>query len=691
MSAGAAATAGPGAPAGAGWDRERWAAFADGLLLAVRPHASPDHALITLPGAPGGYGSAVDGLEGFARTFLTAGFRLAGERGADPLGLAQWYADGLAAGTDPHGAHRWVRLPEHGQSKVEAASIALVLDLTRPWIWDRLSPLVQEQVVDYLSPAVGDATYPRINWVWFRLVVQTFLRSVGGPFALDEMRDDLATHDSFVRGDGWLSDGTQRSFDHYVGWALHLYPTLWGRMAGAEDLAAPRRASDTAMLDRFLQDAVHLVGGDGSPLVQGRSLVYRFAAAAPYWVGAVAEVPSVAPGTLRRCASAVVDHFAARGVPDEDGLLSLGWHEPWPALAQSYSGPGSPYWASKGLLGLALPADHPVWTADEAPLPSAAGDDARVVRPAGWLVTGTRADGIVRVVNHGVDHARPGDRVGDSPLYARLGYSTATAPLLDAAAWTSPVDQSVVLVDAAGRRSHRAGFTTLELPAPRTVGPDGAELPGGAGVLVGGSHGPVHWLAPEPGHALAGHGYGVPGAASQAGTVTVVSVVRGAWEVRLVRVADPAPDALELQVGGWPLADARPPAEEALRASGTARGTGAPGQVAVAVRTARLVSTVAAPGSAARGEVVRSHDASPLGAHAAVPVVALPVRPPADGALPGWCVVAVGLEGADLGARDRPAEALRAAPDGATRVVVTWADGARTTVRLPADGVDAGD
>ncbi len=669
--------------AGAGWDRARWAAFADRLLLAVRPYATADHAHVVLPGGPGGYGTDVDGLEGFARTFLTAGFRLAGEGGADPLDLAGWYAEGIAAGTDPHHPHRWVRLDEHGQAKVEAASLALVLDLTRPWVWDRLSPLVQEQVVDYLAPAVGDATYPRINWVWFRLVVQTFLRSVGGPHALDEMRDDLATHDSFARGDGWLSDGAERSFDHYVGWALHLYPTLWGRMAGAQDLAAPRRASDTAMLDRFLQDAVHLVGGDGSPLVQGRSLIYRFAAAAPFWVGAMAGVPSVAPGTLRRCASAVVDHFDAHGVPDRHGLLSLGWHDAWPALAQSYSGPGSPYWASKGLLGLALPADHPVWTADEAALPAAATDDARVVAPAGWLVSGTCADGVVRVTNHGVDHAHPGEQVGDSPLYARLGYSTATAPLLDAASWAAPVDQSVVLVDATGRRSHRAGFTTLEAPAARTV-PDDASAPGPS-PLVGASRGPVHWIEPEAGDALAGHGYGGRGAARPAGTVTVVSVVRGAWEVRLVHVADPAPEAVELHVGGWPLADAAPPDEEVQRP------VGATGAASVTVRTAGLVSTVAAAGGATGAVVVRREDASPLGAHAAVPVVVAPVhagtgREQEDGPAAGWTVVAVGLAGRSSPAPAARWQTPRPGRGNGAQVVVTWADCARTTVVLPHDG-----
>ncbi len=56
---------------------------------------------------------------------------------------------------------RWVRLDEHAQAKVEAASLALVLDMTRPWIWDRLDALTQERVIAYLSPVVGDATYPQ--------------------------------------------------------------------------------------------------------------------------------------------------------------------------------------------------------------------------------------------------------------------------------------------------------------------------------------------------------------------------------------------------------------------------------------------------------------------------------------------------------------------------------------------------
>lgn len=635
-----------------GGERDHWVALADAMLAAVRPFASPGGSLVTLPGPEGGYGRAVDGLEGFARTFLLAGFRLAGERGVDPHGYAERYAAGLAAGTDPSHPERWVRLSEHGQAKVEAASIALVLDLTRPWIWDRLDPGVQERVVDHLAEAVGDDTYPRINWVWFRLVVQTFLRSVGGPHSLAEMAVDLDTHDSFERADGWMADGTERAFDHYAGWALHLYPTLWARMAGAADLAAPRRERDVALLDRYLQDAVAMVGGDGSPLVQGRSLTYRFAAAAPFWVGAMAEVPSLPPGLLRRAASAVVGHFVDRGAPDDDGLLTLGWHHAWPRLAQSYSGPGSPYWASKGLLGLALPADHPAWTAPTEPLPIERGDVLRTIGAPAWVVSGTRTDGVVRVVNHGTDHAHEGARTGDSPLYARLGYSTATCPWLDDASWLSPVDQSVSLVDATGRATHRTGMTTLGLGV---VEPAAGE----SEAAVAASRVTAHWVAPASEQQR--HGSGAAGEAVDAGVLTVVSVVRGPWEVRCVRVdalvtgsTGRAAAGLRLRVSGWP----------------TVAGDG-------------LTSSVEAVlGDGTAGETVRD-DVSPLGAPGRVPWVDLPATPGAWTAclvtLRGGGLRGGGLRGGDVAG---PGTAPSVTVDDDDVAVVVWPDGERTAVGL---------
>ncbi|MFE9313277.1 DUF2264 domain-containing protein, partial [Streptomyces sp. NPDC006706] len=115
-----------------GWTRDHWTSLADRMLAALEPYRSPAGARVALPGPTSMYGTDSDGLEGFARTFLLAGFRIAGEHGADPGGLLDRYARGLAAGTDPRSPEAWPRPDKLGQAKVEAASIALVLQLTRP-------------------------------------------------------------------------------------------------------------------------------------------------------------------------------------------------------------------------------------------------------------------------------------------------------------------------------------------------------------------------------------------------------------------------------------------------------------------------------------------------------------------------------------------------------------------------------
>lgn len=631
-------------PAGRG--RVWWTQLADRLLTSLRPFASVHHARITPPGAEGGYGRAVDGLEGFVRSLLIAGFRIAGERGQGVDELIDFYAGGIAAGVDPASPDRWVRPEEHPQAKVEAASTALVLDLTRPWIWENLSERTKEQLVDYLAPIVGDTGYPRNNWLWFRIVVETFLRSVGGPWSPDDIEADLALHDSFLRADGWISDGDQRAYDHYVGWALHLYPVLWARMAGAGELTGGRAAADIARLDRYLLDARRLVGADGAPLIQGRSLIYRYAAAAPFWAGALAEVPSTSPGALRHAAEKIVGHFADRESPADHGLLTMGWHHPWRRLAQSYSGPGSPYWAAKGLLGIALPADHPVWTAPGEPLPVETGDTLTAVAAPGWIVSGTRADGIVRVTNHGTDRALPGSRVGDSPLYARFGYSTATSPLLDDLAWVTPLEQSVTVLDAAGRASHRAAAELLDV-----------RVEGGLGVA--GSVANAHWIAPD--RPQEHHGSGITGTVEPTGRLTVWSVVRGPWELRLARLdkltvgLDPA--RLTLRVGGWPLA-----LDPAVAADPTELTDG------------RLTSRLTPLLGQADIALVSSPEASPLGPVSVTPTLSFSV---ASGE---WIGALVELSGI---ASDAAEPALALAEDGdVLTAAVTWPDGLATTTHL---------
>jgi hypothetical protein len=424
-------------------------------------------------------------------------------------------------------------------------------------------------------------------------------------------------------------------------------------MSGAADFAVDRRVRDLAGLDRYLRDAVTLVGGDGSPLLQGRSLIYRFAAAAPFWVGALAGVPSLSPGALRHAATCVVRHFFEHGVPDESGLLSTGWHAPWPRLAQSYSGPGSPYWASKGLLGIALPEEHPAWTSPARPLPVQTGDVLRAIVAPGWLVSATSADGIVRVVNHGTDHATEGSAATDSPLYARLGYSTATAPVLDERGWAHPADQSVVLIDGAGRHSHRTGMRTLVVRTEDRVG-------------VAGSTTLAHWV--DAGETNHDHGEGRAGTTTAAGLITVVSLVRGPWELRLIRVDEVAAAADRLRIGGWAVAGEGEDVTSDRAA--TVTGNGITSHVALLV-----------PDSPARPELTSGidihEDAGPLGNPVRVPWLDHSVRPGA------WIVALVQLSRGEPADVAQTCRARLGVLDGALDAQVTWPDGVLTGTRLP--------
>ncbi|WP_427116089.1 DUF2264 domain-containing protein [Pseudarthrobacter scleromae] len=517
-----------------GLTREHWCAYADYLLRSAHRHATDDHANLHLPGASSAYGPRSDSLEAFARTFLLASFRMAGDPGGTGW-IADWYARGLDAGTNPANPDRWPTPGELGQAKVEAASLAVGLALTRDMLWDKLPQRVQEQLIAWFETVIGEE-YPPINWVWFQIVVESFLASVGGRYSDQDIDAGLAIHDSLYRSHGWFADGPERAYDHYAGWAFQVYPQLWELMAPGDPRVKARAKLDGDRLADFLDDAVHLVGANGAPLIQGRSLIYRFAAAAPFWTGELSGHTRLSPGVTRRAASGILDYFVRRGAVTHDGLLSIGWHGEFPGMKQSYSGAGSPYWAAKGMLGLALPADHRVWTAIEEPLPVETGDSRRLIHAPGWQVDGTAADGIVRIRNHGTDHANAGVKVADSPLYARLGYSTSTFPDLEAAS----LDNAVVLVDSAGQITHRTGFEYL---GQQDLG----------GVLAGASRSIVNWIAVDP-DAGPDHGSGARGTATAGSEVTVVSLTRGAVELRLVRIrgSDPDQDA-KLRIGGWPV------------------------------------------------------------------------------------------------------------------------------------------
>ncbi|MFE7126443.1 DUF2264 domain-containing protein [Streptomyces sp. NPDC057617] len=550
-----------------GYTRAHWEAVADGLLHAAWQWASPGRALLDLPGRPSVSGVRSDGLEGYARTFLAAAFRVAGAGGADPYGWLDRYADGLAAGTRNPGrddAESWPPVlghNVHGQPMVESASVAIGLRLTRAWLWDRLDPAVQDRAEEWLRGALRHTPAPN-NWYLFPYSVAGFLESVGrGDVETARVRERaLGLLEGWYRGQGWYADGDGRAFDHYNGWALHLYPVLDAHLAGKErefagtagELGSPGAVGNIpgatseltarhgARLREHLESFSLLFGGDGAPVHFGRSLTYRFAAGAAVALGAVTGHTPLAPGVSRRLLSGSLRYFLDRGAIGTDGLLSLGWHGPHAATLQRYSGPASPYWASKAFVALLAPPDHPLWTATEEPAPSEGPDRVLALPAPGLLVQSTAADGIVRLHNHGSDNVRPHEgesAAEDDPYYGRQAYSTRTGPTS-----VENLADNHLAVEIAGVRSVR-----------RRIRPLGAGQGDGWGWAAS-WHLPVFPSGPLV----------VPGL-----RVESVTVVRGRYELRAHRVLGAPPGTLVRQTG-WatgPGPDEGPGGDDGVRSA----------------------------------------------------------------------------------------------------------------------------
>ncbi|MET9105399.1 DUF2264 domain-containing protein [Streptomyces zhihengii] len=571
-----------------GYTRKHWEASADGLLHALQPYASPALAQYRLPGRTGYAGALCDGLEGYARSFMLAAFRIAGAKGCDAAGsnaisrLIARYAAGLEAGTDPGHPEHWPPITDRSQAMVEAASIAIALHETRPWLWDHLDERVRYNTAAWLGGFVG-ATANDSNWRLFQVVVEEFLASIGAPYDRAEIDAGLARLDDWYRGDGWYSDGNGQKFDYYNAMALHLYPALWARIAG------PRADTGLVAVHRerlrtFISTHQYFFGSDGAPVHQGRSLTYRYAIAAPLWVAALADANPLPAGRTRRLASGALRHFADRGVPGEDGLLSLGWYRPYLPATQAYSGPASPYWASKAFVGLLLDPDDPVWTSVEEPGPVDESDAVLSLAPPGWLVQSTAADGIVRLVNHGSDRQPPPPAaLGESPHYTRFAYSSATAP-------QTPQDEAPLVPD-----NH---------------------IWADAGVGTETRRKRIHPLYCREGMAASWHSSPVLQEHADA-VIRTVSVVHGPWEMRVHRVQ--AESAVTIHESGWAVAD-----DEAVPAGESGDGW------VLARRADGLTSVLCgllgwdSEGHHAEAGVVRGQDLNAYGYHSALPLLSTP-------------------------------------------------------------------
>jgi len=511
-----------------GWTRAHWESVADRWLSHIARYSTGEGARPRLPGRVTWAGVAREGMETIARSFLLAAPRIAASSDAESDALAERYARALLAGTQPDGAEAWplgvtCRTPLVGvtQSIVEAAHIAFALSLCTDRLWDGFTRPEQLQIAGWLRHH-GRTEVWQNNWQLFPAMCEGFLTSVGEDVSGCNGQQGVDRVESWYLGDGWYTDGPRNAVDYYNAWTIHPFLWAWYRMTARTQTAQAQRHLER--LSEYIAAFSTLIADDGAVVHVGRSLTYRTAMLAPLWCAEISGVSPLNPGQTRALASSVLKNFVERGV-GVNAPLSLGWYGPHEPMTQSYSGYGSPYLAGLGFMGLAVPGSGPVWDQQEEAASTRGASLTESWRAVGWRVDAA-GDGVVRLVNHGSDHAWmpvEAGRDADDPHYAKLAYSTHTAPGTGDA-WQDNVDSHIALITHDGRASRRCAIRGTRVE-DRFTG--SVHLPQLDGVVL-------------------------PGAA-----ITTISASEGAFEVRAHRILTETVQTV--REGGFAVADEKEP------------------------------------------------------------------------------------------------------------------------------------
>lgn len=331
-------------------------------------HTSDGGANVRLGSFSAVFPDRVAELEGFARPLY----------GIVPLtvgggSFAHWdlVAAGLDAGTDPSSHEYWGAVRSSpDQRMVEQAAIGLALAFCPEHTWEPLGTAARDRLVRWLH-GIYEHDPVQNNWQFFRVLVSLGLERVGAPFDRATTNESLDAIDSYRRGDSWYQDGMLANIDYYVPWAFHTYGLMYvaANRLGLGD--ATRAAAFAERAAGFASDFVHWFGPDGSAIPYGRSLTYRFATASMWGALAWADVESDVPwNVVKGMSMRHLRWWADKPISDRDGVLSPGYTYDNRKLAEGYNSAGSPYWCMKFFAGLAAPADHPFWTAEEADQPT---------------------------------------------------------------------------------------------------------------------------------------------------------------------------------------------------------------------------------------------------------------------------------------------------------------------------------
>ncbi|HKS34288.1 MAG TPA: DUF2264 domain-containing protein [Enterobacteriaceae bacterium] len=360
------------------------------------------------------YSVEIANMEGLSRALWGVFPLLAG---GEEVPVFDKYREAIRQGTDPDSEGYWGETGPYDQRLVEMAAYGLGLSL----LGERFNEIVDAQTLHNLHrwlDQITDAQMPDSNWNYFAIMVQLGFKRAGLPWDKAAVERRFAMMEAYYLGDGWYSDGPGRPKDYYIPMAFHFYGLIYATLNQDDD---PQRCAVLRERARqFADDFIWMSAADGASVPFGRSLTYRFAMVA-FWSAAVfAGLDVLSPGVIKGVILRHLRWWLQQPIFDRDGILTLGFAYPNLAMCEDYNSPGSPYWALKVFLILALPADHPFWQAEELPLPAMDGSCA--IPHAGQILVHSNGSQHVTMLASG--QLELNNYVNTDAKYTKFAYSS---------------------------------------------------------------------------------------------------------------------------------------------------------------------------------------------------------------------------------------------------------------------------
>lgn len=263
--------------------------------------------------------------------------------------------------------------------------------------------------------------------------------------------------------DGWYSDSPTLSvYDYYNFWTFASHFLYWNRIIGQSYPEISARFCQRAK--RFLEKTPYFFAANGSHVLFGRSLIYRWSVLMPLVEGYVQGLWPHSPGLLRAIVRRNLEfHWQAGAFDEANGKLretfspggSVGIREP-------YIDNGHPYWPMQTFSLYGIPAKDKFWSCREESLPVEQRDYKVRLEKAQLLLVGTKSSGQVRMFQARNEARRPRYRDG----YQKFSYSSHFPFNYAVQEDRMPWDQMLVFRDTqSGKNAGRTGLHGGKLTA----------------------------------------------------------------------------------------------------------------------------------------------------------------------------------------------------------------------------------